>query len=377
MADTTWGEGNVQKVRSGSRVVFVGALVGTFSLAPAATGGAGNPGATPGPTSPSPAAEVVPPLYVVDPDHSSLEFTVRHLGLTKVRGIFHGWSAALSYDPEDVLHSSVTVIVEIASLDTDNADRDQDLMSPHFFDAERFPMAVFQSTEVRRTGDGFVARGELKIRDVVRDVEIPFVHTGSFESPSGRSAREGFEGSLDIARADFGVVYEGNILETTGAIGKDVRLEIELSAMRLNWAAFPFRHVQDRRSLGEELLATADSVGADATVVRYHELSASGRAPPTSFRDMAVLAARLGAVGRGALAGTLMKLYAGSHATDARAQLLAADVLVAAGGRDDALDYYRGAADLSPELAEAPERIRVLTGHSHDATLLQRGETSR
>lgn len=310
------------------------------------------------------------PLYTADPDHSSLSFTVRHLKLTRVRGVFHQWRAALSFDPDDLPHSSVTVVVDVASLDTDNRGRDRDLRSAHFFDVERFPRAVFQSTNIRRTADGFIAQGQLRIRDVVRPVAIPFVHTGSFVSPSGRSRREGFEGSLTLTRADYGVVHEGNILETSGAIGKDVTLEIELSAILLNWEAFPFRASGDEPTLGMKLLTIVTSQGAGAALAYYRDGLTAGAVPETSRQDMAILAGRLAARGMAATAASLVKLYAASEAQDGTAQLLAAETLLRAGARVEAVEYYRRALRLDPGSAEAAERVRTLTGLSHETTLV-------
>lgn len=311
------------------------------------------------------------PLYTADPDHSSLTFAVQHLHLTKVHGVFHHWNAALSYDPNDLIHSSVTVIVDIGSLDTDKTERDLDLKSDHFFDAERFPTAVFQSTALRKTPDGFIVDGVLQMHGVARPVTIPFMHTGSFESPSGRSEREGFEGVLTITRADYGIVHEGNILETVGAIGKDVAIEIELSAIRLKWEAFPFRGSDGDSTLGQRLWQTATSQGAEAAVTQYREiLESEATPPPTSAQDMAILGSRLAAAGRSSAAAALVKLYAASRPEDADAEFLAGEALLRAQAFDEALTYYRSALQHSRERADAAERIRALMEMRAQTTLI-------
>jgi tetratricopeptide (TPR) repeat protein len=212
----------------------------------------------------------------------------------------------------------------------------------------------------------------LRIRDVARKVEIPFVHTGSFTSPSGRSQREGFEASLTLKRADYGVVHEGNILETSGAIGKEVSIEIELSAVRLHWEAFPFRARDAKPTLGERLLALVDSEGPAAAVEHYRQVLESSAEPAaTSAQDMAILSARLAAGDHASTAARLLELYAGSEPESDDAQLLAADALLRIGSQEAALAYYRKASALAPERVEAVERIRALTGRANEATLIQ------
>ena len=168
------------------------------------------------------------------------------------------------------------------------------------------------------------------------------------------------------------MVHEGNILETSGAIGKDVTIEIEVSAVHLNWEAFPFGGADQEPTLGETLLDVVASEGVDAAVDRYrHMLESGADVPTTSAQDMAILAARLAATDRAPTAAALAELYARSEPQNPDAQLLAGDALVLVGSHAAALASYRRAAALSPDRVEAIERIRALTGRTTEATLIE------
>ena len=163
--------------------------------------------------------------YTMDPAHSSMGFSVRHMMITNVRGGFREFSGTLMYDEQDVLKSSVEVHIKTASIDTGNANRDADLRSANFFEVEKFPEITFKSTRVAKNGDGFTLHGPLTIRDVTREVAIPFKITGKVKDPRG-ATRMGVEGGLTINRKDFGVTWS-RVLEGGGAVVSD-EVKIEL-----------------------------------------------------------------------------------------------------------------------------------------------------
>lgn len=310
-------------------------------------------------------------LYETDLAHSSLEFNVSHLGLTNVRGVFHDWNAALLYDEAHPTHSSLTVVVRVASLDTGNGSRDRDLRSDHFFDVETHPRAVFQTTSIEPRGEGFLARGLLTIKGVSREVAIPFRRTGRFDSPTGHSTQLGFTGELTIERADYGVVQEGGILEKKGAIGKTARIEIQLAAIRLHPAALPFRGAEaGPASIGPELLDAARAAGPSAAVARLDAALRSD--PPTravSQGELSKAEARLFAAGDTATALEVQRRWTEARPTDAEAHLELGEALLAAGEREEAVAEFRRALRLAPFEPRAVERVRQLTASTDRATV--------
>lgn len=165
--------------------------------------------------------------YAIDGAHSSAAFAVKHLGISTVHGRFADVSGTILFDAQAPEKSSVTAVIKSASLTTDNAQRDKHLNSEDFFDTAKYPEIRFQSTSVRKEGDDkFVAVGMLTIRDVTKQVEIPF--TLAQGKGSKGESRLGVEGALTVTRYDYHVSWD-----STGAlVGKDVRIELNVEAVK-------------------------------------------------------------------------------------------------------------------------------------------------
>src|SRR5689334_4799022 len=116
-------------------------------------------------------------VYTVDNAHSFLEFSARLIGFNRVRGTFPDYSAHIFYDPDSVGRSAVSVRIAVAGVSTHEPERDHHLESADFFDVARFPEMRFDSREIVAASGGFVATGDLTIRDVTRPVVIPFAIT--------------------------------------------------------------------------------------------------------------------------------------------------------------------------------------------------------
>jgi polyisoprenoid-binding protein YceI len=165
--------------------------------------------------------------YAIDGAHSSAAFAVKHLQISTVRGRFTDVSGTILFDPQAPEKSSVTAVIKSASLNTDNAQRDKHLNSPDFFDTAKYPEIRFQSASVRKVGDDqYVAVGTLTIRDVSKQVEIPFT-LAQGKGPKGEP-RLGVEGALTLSRYDYHVSWD-----STGAlVGKDVKIELNVEAVK-------------------------------------------------------------------------------------------------------------------------------------------------
>lgn len=169
--------------------------------------------------------------YAIDPTHTQIGFVVRHAMVTNVRGNFEGVAGQAKLDGANPGASSVTVSLDAASVKTGNADRDAHLVSPDFFDAATYPELTFTSTGVTLVDDENVAiKGDLTIKDVTREVEIPLEFTGRVTDPWGQD-RIGFEGDLKVNRKDFGLTWNA-ALEAGGVlVSEKVKLTFEVSAV--------------------------------------------------------------------------------------------------------------------------------------------------
>ena len=168
--------------------------------------------------------------YQIDPVHSYVGFAVRHMAVSWVKGEFKEFSGEILYDAEDINRSSVSVAIKAASLDTRNERRNNHLKSPDFFAVEQFPEITFHSKRVERRGDAFVAIGDLTIRGITKEIELPFTLAGPVTAVGGRP-RLGAEASLTLNRQDFQVSWN-RFLEGAGfVVGDEAKIDIQVEAI--------------------------------------------------------------------------------------------------------------------------------------------------
>ncbi|HZP30080.1 MAG TPA: YceI family protein [Acidimicrobiia bacterium] len=168
--------------------------------------------------------------WSVDPLHSSVSFTVRHLMVSKVRGHFTTFDADIVTAP-DPLQSSVSATVDLSSIDTGNADRDAHIRSADFFDVDAHPTLTFRSTGIRRDGDGFAVDGELTIHGVTRPVTLALEVNGfQHASPFG-DVRAGFSATTEINRKDYGISLDMPLEGGGVVVGDRVQIALEIEAI--------------------------------------------------------------------------------------------------------------------------------------------------
>jgi polyisoprenoid-binding protein YceI len=163
----------------------------------------------------------------IDTAHSSVQFTVRHMLISNVPGSITGITGTINYDPQDVTKSSVDANIKVSTINTANENRDKDLRGPNFFDTDKYPEARFVSKKIEKRGDQLVAIGDLTIKDVTKQIELPF-ELLSGNTPMGPAV--GISASMKINRKDFHINYN-RLMDNGGAVvGDEVKLEINLEA---------------------------------------------------------------------------------------------------------------------------------------------------
>jgi polyisoprenoid-binding protein YceI len=173
---------------------------------------------------------LTPGTWNVDPTHSGLNFTVKHLMVSKVRGRFGAFSGTIVIDA-DPLKSSVNASAQVASIDTNEKSRDEHLRTGDFFDAEKFPTIDFASTKIEKAGDDFVLHADLTIKGVTKNVKFDLEFEGTGKDPWG-NLKAGFSAKTEINRKDWGLEYNA-ALETGGVlIGEKVKLELDIQAVK-------------------------------------------------------------------------------------------------------------------------------------------------
>jgi polyisoprenoid-binding protein YceI len=167
--------------------------------------------------------------YTIDPAHSEVGFTVRHLMVAKVRGLFTSFSGDIVIG-EDPLDSSVTASVDMDSIDTRNPDRNAHLRSADFFEIEKYPTMTYVSTSVEPTSDGFIVHGDLTLKGVSRPVDLTLEYNGTGQDPWG-GTRVGFSAETEINRTDFGVNFNLPLADGGIGIGEKVKVVLEVEAV--------------------------------------------------------------------------------------------------------------------------------------------------
>ncbi|ALC89562.1 hypothetical protein AM500_07020 [Bacillus sp. FJAT-18017] len=168
--------------------------------------------------------------WAIDPAHSSVDFSVRHMMIANVKGTFQSFNAEVVADPADLTTAEIAFTVDAASIDTRNADRDNHLRSGDFFDVENNPKITFTTTSISKTDEGeYDVTGDLTIRGVTRPETFAVVYEGTGKDPWGNQ-KVGFSGTGAINRADYGLTWN-SALETGGVlVGDKIKISFEIQA---------------------------------------------------------------------------------------------------------------------------------------------------
>lgn len=170
--------------------------------------------------------------WAIDPSHTLAEFSVRHLMISRVKGRFGQLSGTITVDPNDLTGAEIDVEIDVASIDTRDAQRDEHLRSADFFDVANHPKMHFKSREViYKGGENYEVIGDLTIRGVTRPVTLNATYEGRVTDPWGNE-RIGFSATAELNRQDFGLTWN-QALEAGGVlVGDKVNIHLEVEAVR-------------------------------------------------------------------------------------------------------------------------------------------------
>lgn len=170
--------------------------------------------------------------YTVDPSHSQIGFGARHAMVTKVRGQFKDFAGVGFFDAENPSNSNLSITIQVNSIDTHNADRDNHLRGGDFFAIEAHPEITFKSTSIKKSSESvYEVTGDLTLKGVSKSISFEMEYTGAAVDPYGNQ-RIGVEGKTTINRKDWGVNW--NVaLEAGGLlVSENISLEFEISAIK-------------------------------------------------------------------------------------------------------------------------------------------------
>lgn len=169
--------------------------------------------------------------WTFDLSHSSVQFHVRHLMVSKVHGRFTKWSGTLELDNADLTKSRLDVTIDAASIFTEEQKRDDHLRSPDFLDVAKFPTITFQSRAIEKKGDRYDVHGDLTIHGVTKPVVLEVEGGDQVKDPWG-GTRTGFSAKTHVSRKEFGLTW--NVaLETGGLlVGDKIEITLEIEAIK-------------------------------------------------------------------------------------------------------------------------------------------------
>ena len=282
--------------------------------------------------------------FEIDWPHSAVEFAVKFMALSTVRGSFANFGGTLMYDPKSIERSSISVVIQAKSINTNVEFRDKDLKSENFFDVEKYPLITFHSERIAKSKDGFIAYGPLTMHGVTKPVAIQFVQIHPVTADAWGNKRVGFVGHLTLNRLDYGILgtkfwnseYDPGKMSISHDVDVDLTLEAKVNQVE-KWT-----------------LPKGDSLLQASTTKDLHTVL-------TEFRSVASdTTSSLGKISDGILSSVTVKLMHRGRYTDAiEAYKLAIDL------HPDASWAYSGLAEaylVTGKKALALENFRKALG---------------
>lgn len=161
--------------------------------------------------------------WVLDPMHSEVQFKVKHLVISTVSGFFKGFEGELTTDNDDFQNAKVNVSLDVNSIDTNQANRDEHLKGAEFFDSEKYPKISFNSTSLTKSGDDYKLTGDLTIKGITKPVTLDVEFGGSATDFYGNT-KAGFDVTGKINRKEFGLTWDGVTEAGAIVVGEDIKL---------------------------------------------------------------------------------------------------------------------------------------------------------
>lgn len=171
--------------------------------------------------------------WELDKAHSHIDFSIRHMMISKLRGSFRKFDASIEANPEDLTTGDIEFRIDASSIDTRNEDRDNHLRSDEFFDIEKYPEITFKAKKIEKKGDNeYDITGDLTINDKTQSETFSVRYEGQNKDPMTGNIKAGFSGNTKIKRSDYGLTWNVAI-ETGGFLaGEEVDITFEIQAIK-------------------------------------------------------------------------------------------------------------------------------------------------
>jgi polyisoprenoid-binding protein YceI len=288
-----------------------------------------------------------------------VEFSVRFMGLSTVRGAFAQFGGTIMYDTVDARRSTVSVVIQAKSINTNVESRDKDLRSENFFDVAKYPLITFRSARIDRTKTGFIASGPLTMHGVTRPVNIAFKQTHGLMGDGWGNKRLGFIGHLTLNRKDYGILgtkfwnaeFDPGRMSISDNVDIDLNVEAEVNQVE-RWTT----------PKGDSLLKVAASQGLSKTLAEFRVAAGDTTSPISKIKGGVLIAAATKLMHRRDFAGAVEVFQLASelepNADWAHAGL--GEAYLMSGKRDLAVQSFRKAVAADSTNTVAFEYLRQL-----------------
>jgi polyisoprenoid-binding protein YceI len=171
--------------------------------------------------------------WMIDKSHSEADFSVKHMGISTVHGSFRGVSGTIRFEAGNPAAWNVEATIDVNTVDTGVADRDKHLKSADFFEVEKYPTMTFKSTGVKPEGEGYLMTGDLTLHGVTKPVTLSVEAPGNEQvGMDGKSVHRGFTATTKVNREDFGLKWNGTLKSGDAVIGSEVKIELDIEAVK-------------------------------------------------------------------------------------------------------------------------------------------------
>ena len=170
--------------------------------------------------------------WIIDSKHSTAQFTVRHMGISNVSGNFTVVSGTAILNEKDITQSQVNAVIDVNSVDTRVPDRDKDLRSANFFDAEKYPTMEFKSKRIVDNGGKLQMVGDLTMHGTTREITLDLDSPTAALTDNSGNQRRGFSASTTINRKDFGVVWSHSLKSGEAVVSDNVKIQIDVELVK-------------------------------------------------------------------------------------------------------------------------------------------------
>ncbi len=299
-------------------------------------------------------------FYPIETSHSYVGFSVKYMGYAMVKGRFENFRGTIFYDENRLENTSVSFSIDVASIDSDNDWRDNDLKSPNWLNAETYPKINFTSTSVKISETGFEVIGDLEIKDITKEVVIIMDKPSGVLKDTRGDSQVILTGKTEIDRTDFGI--EGKrwsvIKEGLAAVDDKVSIELSILAKRINQANFR-NWVRNENNPPGKFYKLINEVGIESALAEFDKIKA---APGSELNAGALNIAGYMLLKEGktnrALATLKKNMQAFPEISDVYDSY--GEALAIAGRLDESREYYEKSLVINPDNQNAKEVLRHL-----------------